>query len=255
MEIFLSDSGYDGFKKKEADKTSFSIINSCFENNANCLHLDSSVVDQSWTIHNSGFSYLFGPHNREAVDFLIQSTNNISQIPAYVHIYEHSFTNNEINKIKSYGLKVKDRTRIKLMLEHPIPPTEYEQNTKPIEKNDIPLLSRLDLDLWKKFWNDTFLENSFGVISKVENDIAAICYAAGLDNNEAEIDIYCREEYRQQGFAKNTLLRFLKECKVRNVKPSWDCFTSNKPSLSLAKKVGFTPLFSYQFLSIYNPQK
>jgi RimJ/RimL family protein N-acetyltransferase len=50
------------------------------------------------------------------------------------------------------------------------------------------------------------------------------------------------EKYQHQGLATVTATAFIAGCLARGLRPNWECWWDNEPSVSLAKKLGFEPL-------------
>ena len=57
-----------------------------------------------------------------------------------------------------------------------------------------------------------------------------------------EIDIHTKEKYRRRGLAHYAASAFIEECLARGLRPNWECWWDNEPSVSLAKKLGFEPI-------------
>ena len=104
-----------------------------------------------------------------------------------------------------------------------------------------------------RFWRtrDDFARHANGVVALVEEQAAALCYAAAVADGKAEIDVLTLPAYRHLGLAKATVNRFNQRCLAQNVLPLWDCFTNNSASMALCQSTGFVPLGEpYPFFTI-----
>ncbi len=83
----------------------------------------------------------------------------------------------------------------------------------------------------------------FGVCLMKDDELAAVCTAVCVGGNEAEIDIFTDEKYRQQGLATIAACAFIEETLSRKLTPNWACWPERKASVALAKKLGFVEQF------------
>ncbi len=96
-----------------------------------------------------------------------------------------------------------------------------------------------------------FVNHSHAMILYTGLVPAAICYAAALSNNYAEIDIITHADFRQKGYGKLIATIFMAECYKKGISSLWDCFTNNAGSMNLCKSLGFkSSLPAYKFLTI-----
>lgn len=104
-----------------------------------------------------------------------------------------------------------------------------------------------------RFWRteDDFINYSNAVIAIVNGQAAALCYAAAIANDKAEIDVLTLPAYRHLGLAKAAVHLFNRHCIAQNLLPLWDCFTNNTASMALCRSTGFIPLDEpYHFFTI-----
>lgn len=104
-----------------------------------------------------------------------------------------------------------------------------------------------------RFWRtrEDFARHSNAVLALVEGNAAALCYAAAVAGDRAEIDVLTLPAYRHLGLAKAAVRVFNQRCLTQNVMPLWDCFTNNTASMALCQSVGFLPLGEpYPFFTI-----
>lgn len=105
----------------------------------------------------------------------------------------------------------------------------------------------------QRFWRSPadFIDKSLATLVLHGGVPAAICYAAAVADQRAEIDVLTLPEYRSQGLGKLSVLEFMDRCFARSVRPLWDCFTNNAGSMMLCKSVGFVaPKAPYLFFTI-----
>jgi RimJ/RimL family protein N-acetyltransferase len=93
------------------------------------------------------------------------------------------------------------------------------------------------LAAWRS--TDDFLESGLGVCLCQGKTPVSTCISLFLADGAAEISIYTNEEYRQRGFAILTADRFIDACLKRGLRPNWECFWDNVPSVRLAENLGF----------------
>ena len=235
----------------------FPIINAVVEGNqdGNIYNLPDCII----VMHKCGFAYC-EPKSREVnynnvVEYILKQND----LPAYFHVYDaplalvEAFTTHKA----TYNLKERKRIQLKFSggqqrLERKLLPEGFV--VEPITINNINALSIFNLQLEDKFWRsaEDFLQHGFGyaVFSK-DGAAAALCYAASIAGNEAEIDVATMPDYRQQGLAKIAVGQFLQHCIKNNISPNWDCFEDNIGSLRTAKSLGFEKYFCYTFLSVF----
>jgi GNAT superfamily N-acetyltransferase len=53
------------------------------------------------------------------------------------------------------------------------------------------------------------------------------------------------EEYQRRGIATILAAAALETARARNLRPYWDAWTGNTPSICVAQKVGLTPVSEY----------
>lgn len=108
-------------------------------------------------------------------------------------------------------------------------------------------------NLVTRFWPNAsfFINHSHAQVVYANDQPAAICYAAALENECAEIDILTIPEFRGRGLALAAARAFINECMAKAISPLWDCFTNNSGSMALAAKLGFVAHgIPYEFFTI-----
>lgn len=105
----------------------------------------------------------------------------------------------------------------------------------------------------RRFWpsEQAFIEQAHSMVAWIDGQPAAICYAAAISNNQAEIDVLTAPEYRRLGLGKLVVGHFIAACRVSGVTPVWDCFANNAASIALSRSCGFVPHGApYDFFTI-----
>ncbi|MEC9489248.1 MAG: GNAT family N-acetyltransferase [Halanaerobium sp.] len=117
----------------------------------------------------------------------------------------------------------------------------------PVKTPDGYFLKPIDEKIAEKInvndsWNSIadFIDKGIGICLLKGDDMISVCYSIYLGGEEAEIDIFTKEEYRDQGFGWLTAAAFISRCVELGIKPNWACWPYRKASYSLALKLGFT---------------
>ena len=94
-----------------------------------------------------------------------------------------------------------------------------------------------------RFWRtpEEFILKAHAVVVFVNEEPAAICYAAAVADGRAEIDVLTWPEYRHLGLGKLVVMRFNQQSQAQGLAPLWDCFTNNAGSIALCQTIGFLP--------------
>jgi RimJ/RimL family protein N-acetyltransferase len=103
-------------------------------------------------------------------------------------------------------------------------------------RSDERLASEV-LAAWKT--TSDFLNAGFGICLRADKTLVSTCISLFMADGAAEISIYTDEEFRQRGFAILTADRFIDACLKRDLRPNWECFWDNVPSIRLAENLGF----------------
>lgn len=204
-------------------------------------------------VHTVGFAQILGDADAQAAVDAI--TGDESLKGRYLLFYDPpaEFQRQLESKLNADG---RVRTRIqyafdqqRFELQNGEPPAGVA--TKLMDAADAKDLSRFGVSV-EKFWGsaDGFVANSFGVLARCEGIAISVCYAAGLADGVAEIDVATAEESRGRGFAAVAGAAFVREAIHRGVRPNWDCFEVNDASRRLAERLGFVEQVRYPFFSI-----
>lgn len=109
---------------------------------------------------------------------------------------------------------------------------------------------------WSRFWTsaDEFLSAGQGMgVLDADGALVSACYAAAVAGGFAEVDVLTAEPCRGRGLATLAARVFVEKCGAYGLKPVWDCFSANAPSLALALRLGFVEAYRYPLYSFNVP--
>ena len=107
------------------------------------------------------------------------------------------------------------------------------------------LLDKTAADMFPWESAQIFLEKGLGFWLMAANEIASRCWSVFASRSAVEIEIHTDEKYRRQGLAAITASAFIAECLARGLRPNWECWWDNQPSVALAQKLGFEPTIDH----------
>jgi len=110
---------------------------------------------------------------------------------------------------------------------------------------DQASLERFGVDMFPWESPQAFLDKGFGFWLLKNKEIACECSSVFIGGGAVEINIHTDEKYRLQGLATIATTAFITECLDRHLRPNWECWWDNKPSVSLAQKLGFDPVIDH----------
>jgi RimJ/RimL family protein N-acetyltransferase len=206
----------------------------------------SSVV-----INNFGFMCSLGVEDES----LMQMFAGSGQIkPKYLLWYAPPDTWQK--KLDAAGVRRRERVRYEFSgdANEPITvPAGFEM--RKLDRELIPKTNKFNLNLDSRFWSsiEDVEENGLGSCLLKDNELVRICNAAAIIDGLAEVDVATDEAYRGHGLATLVSRQFIRECRLRGIKPTWDCFDYNTGSLRLAERLGFSELVRYPFYSFNIP--
>lgn len=93
---------------------------------------------------------------------------------------------------------------------------------------------------------ERFLSNGFGVCLLHGDAIICWCTAEYVSAGKCGIGIETLEAYMGRGFATLTANAFVELALSRGIRPHWDSWKANQPSIAVAEKVGFEKLAEYE---------
>jgi RimJ/RimL family protein N-acetyltransferase len=96
-------------------------------------------------------------------------------------------------------------------------------------------------------WNSLadFRRAGFGFCAHDADTIVCWCTAEYVSDGRCGIGIETAPEYRGRGFATLTASAFAGHCAERGIVPHWDAWSSNRPSVAVAEKLGFRKVETY----------
>jgi RimJ/RimL family protein N-acetyltransferase len=95
----------------------------------------------------------------------------------------------------------------------------------------------------QKFWRsaDQFLARGGGWGLEVEGSLASMAFCSFRFDDQLEIGVETRAEYRGRGYALHAACALIDECIAQDLEPVWSCRKENKASYRLAQALGFEP--------------
>ncbi|WDV47798.1 GNAT family N-acetyltransferase [Clostridiaceae bacterium M8S5] len=108
---------------------------------------------------------------------------------------------------------------------------------------DMSFVKDAILEWWDSF--EDFLNNGVGFCIIHDNKAVCSCVTSFTDGASMESHIVTHESYRKKGLATVAVSEYLRECKIININPYWDCMQKNYGSRALAEKLGYTLSFEY----------
>ena len=91
-----------------------------------------------------------------------------------------------------------------------------------------------------------FIQRGFGYCILQEDEIVSAATTFVICKKGIEIQINTRKEHRGRGLATVVAAQLVIHCLQNNLDPNWDA--ANKPSVGLAKKLGYTPAGTYSMI-------
>ncbi|WP_171051642.1 GNAT family N-acetyltransferase [Alteribacter natronophilus] len=92
---------------------------------------------------------------------------------------------------------------------------------------------------------EAFLNRGIGYCTVREDEWASLCFTCFEADGVHAIAVETAKAHRGKGLAQLTAERFIQTCFEKGQTPYWDCTVTNRPSVALAKKLGFTSRQSY----------
>ena len=254
--IEISPPQYQNIISLLGEYADFPVVNAVIEGNTpGQIFVDQKAEPQSaFVLTDAGFSYLLGfPHNKafnrklkEQLDHEIFPRFKVSSDPTLIfyplsdnweiplkRILER-YTVHEIFR-KQFSFKKSKFKRFTAGSD--LIPEGFSLH--PINQT---WLEKLGADMFPWKTTQIFLEKGFGFwLLARDEEIACECSSVFIGGGAVEINIYTAEKYQQQGLATIAARALINECLVRGIRPNWECWWDNEPSVALAKKMGFEP--------------
>jgi RimJ/RimL family protein N-acetyltransferase len=113
-----------------------------------------------------------------------------------------------------------------------------------VSDDDVVPFAALDPDLVSNFADHaTFLRKGIGFCVKYGSQIVAGCSSYLIGGGALEIEIITHPDFRRQGLSTAVAATMVEHCLLHDIEPCWDA--ANKPSVGLAKKLGFIQTKAY----------
>lgn len=204
-------------------------------------------VNTELIIHRSGFGCFLTDGDYWASFFDTIRHIGKHNLPEYFHLYCCKPKPPENDQIK-----IRIRKRVKWFFESKAAQVRYQIDRESIIFDDSEFAQKVKSSILT-FWHDIKEFEQYAPIGSIysEGKLASVCYPAAIAKGVAEVDIMTNEKFLRQGFAKKAGQAFLIDLAARGLSSSWDCFDSNEASMNLAKKLGFTRHYSYEFASVF----
>lgn len=95
----------------------------------------------------------------------------------------------------------------------------------------------------QRFWRDArqFQANGGGWCVERDGRLAAMAFASFRFDDQLEIGVETRPQYRRRGYAALAASRLIDECLDAGLEPVWACRKENRGSYALACALGFEP--------------
>jgi len=236
--------------------SNYPVVNAVIEGNSPGQIFVDTLADpkSAFVLTNAGFSYLAGsPKNFEFNNTLKELLDNdlfpkIKESDDPTLIFYPLSDGWEAPIKKMLGQREIHNTFRKQVAFKPEKFTQHSDweahipvgfNLHPIDR---ALLDKFDADMFPWESPQVFLEKGFGYWLMTDDEIVSECSTVFVGGGAVEINIHTEDKYRKQGFAQLTTSAFIAESLSRGLRPNWECWWNNKPSISLAKKLGFEPI-------------
>lgn len=158
------------------------------------------------------------------------------------------------------SVRRRERTRFRLNrdLADCLRRTESPQRgveVRPLDAALLPTTAPLGLHLDSRFWSsaEQLLAEGVGACTMLNGEVVSVCYSACVVDGFAETDVATIPQHQGRGLASKAARLYIDNCIRKGIEPMWDCFTTNKMSMALAKSLGFEPQQTYPLYSFNVP--
>ncbi|MBS4537526.1 GNAT family N-acetyltransferase [Clostridium sp. D2Q-11] len=193
----------------------------------------------------------FNSQVNSKVDFWDQLTPDSSEwIDKIPTIHKNSFIRKYIRR--HYELEIDKFLECDLKL-----PEGYE-----IEKVDLSIIKLKDYDNsdevlgWLESWGDDEKFQKYGSGYFIHNNKVIVSWSLSdcYFEDKIAIGVHTDERYRNNGLGRMVVSATIKDCFAKGYKKiDWLCVDSNKGSITIAEKLGFTYKNNYYSFSSYPP--
>ncbi len=202
---------------------------------------------QVYVEHAFGFAQIFGtpvPEFETALrQYLLEDKRfAVNKVRLYTPNMPDFLCSGDYNSLRSYRQRfVFDRASSPLHSFHS-QTSNVEVKTGHVDQANVAEIE-CQFSVVRRFWrsSDDFIAKAHAAVAFCKGQPAAICYAAAVADNRAEIDVLTLPEYRNLGLGKVVVTLFNKKCLDAGLQPLWDCFVNNSGSMSLCQSTGFVP--------------
>ena len=222
---------------------------------------DENNPQSAIVINNFGFMFYVGRTNPDfnvSLSELFESTGRIKR--SYLLWYTPPATWQEkLSNLGQERARVRERIRFEFrgdrtryLNEAIVSPPGFE--VRNLEGELIPQTKKLGVNI-EGFWSsaEDLEKNGVSFCIVKGDEVVSVCYAAAISEGLAEVDVATDETFRGRGLAEIVSRHFIRECLIREITPTWDCFAYNTGSLRLATRLGFRELVRYPFYSFNVP--
>jgi len=208
-------------------------------------------------VNKFGFMFYVGQQANAAFDEALSNffENGTGIRPSYLLWY--SPPEHWQPRLDTFGARLRERVRFEFHSNrvNEVNPCPAGFELRKLNAELVPKTERFRIELGSRFWSspEDFEKNGLGYCLLKDDQIVSLCYAAAISERLAEVDVVTDEAFRAQGLASIVSRQFIRECLVREITPTWDCFAYNTASLRLALKLGFAEVRRYPFYSFNVP--
>ncbi|WP_026477098.1 GNAT family N-acetyltransferase [Alkaliphilus transvaalensis] len=153
---------------------------------------------------------------------------------------------------RHYELKIDDFVEYNINL-----PEGYEMKKVDISNIELKDYENLDKVLnWIKSWGEDKRFKNYGSGYFIHNEKVIVSFSLSdcYYEDKIAIGVYTDERYRNKGLGKIVVATTIMDCFAKGYKKiDWMCVDSNKGSIAIAEKLGFTYKNKYYSFSSYPP--
>ncbi|MBM7602962.1 RimJ/RimL family protein N-acetyltransferase [Metabacillus crassostreae] len=196
---------------------------------------------------NSGIYYVFGNEsndqfNKDFIEFYRKRSNDNLRFTLFSAntnwdqaLIKH--LKNELKQIRRLAFTHKNNVRL-----HTTNTSSENFSIKKIDEKTITNSVEFNNDYYKEYWGSVtnFIENGFGFCILHQGKVVSECTSIFSSKSLIEIDIATQSDFQGFGLATKIGKEFINYSSQKNLIPRWDCDVSNRSSINLAEKLGFT---------------
>ncbi|MBK8870704.1 MAG: GNAT family N-acetyltransferase [Elusimicrobia bacterium] len=217
-----------------------------------------AVPSQFYVEHTFGFAQIFGlpvfPFEADLRDYLFYRRDFLSSkvrlyTPNHPSFLESPEWERLCSKRQRFTLSPFGDMRVEKLGGLHFPQTVEIED---VDSSNVELIQK-HFGVVSRFWRTAgdFISKGKPVVAFFKGIPAAICYAAAVADDQAEIDVFTVPDYRCLGLGRLVVQLFLKQCQSTGMIPVWDCFINNVGSMALCQSTGFVPAGApYPFFTI-----